>query len=107
MRSCAGEEIVKTVITIVTRTITHILVVCHLVLIAQSASNLVFTHIVGYIVLYVEDSIAYLVVPCKQFVAQGDIVLTLTVQDVDEGEFCRFSVTDRILHVRIGCQELV
>ena len=108
LRRCTVEEVLHREVAIVARTVTHILVVGHLVFVAQTAHNLVGTHIVGDVVLHVPDSVVNGVVPGEELVTQGHVVsrVARTVKNVDEGELVRVSTTDIVL-LRIGSEELV
>ena len=54
------------VVTIVTCTITHVLVVGHLVLEGDTCHDLVLTHIIGHVVLEVPNGVVNSVVPGEQ-----------------------------------------
>ena len=87
---CLVEEFLNThtilpVVTVVTCTITHILVVGHLMLEGDTCHNLVSTKIVGHIILKVPNRIVYSIVPGKQLIAKRHIVVAVLC-DINEGE---------------------
>ena len=112
------QEVVETLVTIVTSTITLISIVCHLVLIVETGDDLVLTEIVSYVILDIPYSIVYSIVPGKQLITQSHIVvgtisisssiytLLSAIEDIDEWELRRFGVT-AIIQLRVCEQELV
>ena len=93
------------VVTIVTGTITHVLVVGHLMLEGDTSHDLVLTHIVSHIVLEVPNGVVHSVVPGEQLITQGHVVVAV-LRDINEGEFARIGTTD-IIKLRDSSQELV
>ena len=89
------DEVVHATIAIVTGTITHILVVRHLVLIADTCYDLVVASVVCDVVLDVEDGIVYGIVPCEEFVTQSHVLSGSvgTIVDVYEGELVGVGTT--------------
>ena len=98
-------HIVCSVEAVVTRTITHIHVVCHLVLETDTGSNLVRIHIIGGIILDVPDGVVHSVVPGKQFIAEGHVDI-IVLRDINVGEGRRVGVA-QVVEFRIGSQQLV
>ena len=72
--------------TVITCTITHIHVVCHLILITDTGSDLVVLHVVSHIVLDVPDGVVNGIVPGKQLIAERHIVVAV-LRDIDMGEW--------------------
>ena len=106
LRSSLRKEVFQRRIAIVARTIAHILVVGHLILIEEACRKLVLAPIVGHIVLDVGNGVMYGIVPGKELIAQCDVVLAFTVQDVDEWELARIAVT-HVIQFREGGNEAV
>ena len=106
LRSSTVEEVIEAVIAIVTCTVTHVLVVGHLMLEHHAGSELVLTHIKGDVVLDVPDGVMNGIVIGKQLIAKGDVVVVAAIEDINEWELRRVGTTD-IIELRIGCQELV
>ena len=98
LRSSTIQEVVEAIVTIITRTITLISIVCHLVLIVETSDDLVLTEIVSYVILDIPYSIVYSIVPGKQLITQSHIVvgtisisssiytLLSAIEDIDEWE---------------------
>ena len=98
-------HIIGQVVTIVTRTITHILVVGHLMLEGHTGHNLMRAHVIGHVILDVPDSVMNGIVPCEQLVTESHVVITVTC-NINEGELGRVSTT-YVVELRDGSQELV
>ena len=103
---CAVEErsriqdtvhphIVGSIVAIVTSTVTHIHIVGHLVLKADTGSQLMRIHIISHIVLNVPDRIVDSVVVGKQLITQSHVVIA-ALRDIDEWELAGVSSTDII-----------
>ena len=73
------DKVVNAVVAVVTRTITHVLVVGHLVLEAQTAHDLVVTIVPGHVVTQVPDGVVNGVVPGKELITQSHIVVGVTL----------------------------
>ena len=88
LRSFSIDEIVNTVVAIITSTVTHIGVISHLVLKSDTSHKLVVAHIVCHIVLNVPYSVVYGIVVCEELISESHIVIgvTRTIEDVDEWE---------------------
>ena len=84
-RSCTAQEIIEAGVTIVTCTITHILVVGHLVFEQDTAGHLVCTEICCYVVLDVPNSVVHRIVISKELITCSDVVLII-LQNIDERE---------------------
>ena len=86
----AVDEVINTVVAVVTRTIAHVLVIGHLVLKRETTHDLVVTIVPGNVVTQVPNGVVYSVVPGKQLVTQSHVVVLVAVgighRDVDEGE---------------------
>ena len=93
------------VVAIVTRTVTHVLVVGHLVLEGDTTHDLVVAKIVGQVVLDVPNGVVHGVVPCEELIAEGHVVVVVA-GDVDEGELRRVGAA-HVVELRVGSQELV
>ena len=87
-RSCTVQEIIEAGVAIVACTITHILVVGHLVFEENTGGHLVCAKIGCYVVLDVPYSVVHCVVPSKELVTCGNVVLVI-FQDIDEWEIFR------------------
>ena len=72
----------------------------------DTSHDLMGAEIIGHIVLEVPYGIVHSVVPGEQLITEGHVVVAV-LRDIDEGELSRVGVTNRILHLRIGSQELV
>ena len=105
LRNASVEEVVHRGITVVAGTITHIHVVGHLVLEADTGGEFVGTHVVGHVVLDVPNGIVNGIVPSEQLITQCNVVVAI-LQDIDEGEVSRVRGT-LVVQLRIGGQELV
>ena len=73
LRSCACKEVVKALVTIVTCTISHVRVVSHLILIAETCCKLVVTSVVSEVILDRDVCIVYTVVPSEELVSERDV----------------------------------
>ena len=71
------DEVVNTVVAVVTCTVTHILVVCHLVLIAQASHEFVLAEIECHVVLHVPYSVVYGVVISEELIAKCYVVVSV------------------------------
>ena len=98
-------HIVREVETVVTGTVTHVLVVGHLILIAEAGSEFVGTQVPGEVILHVGDGVVHGVVPGEKFITQGHVVV-IVLGDVDEGELGGVGAAD-IIQLGEGEQELV
>ena len=98
-------HIVGSIEAVVTCTVTHIHIVGHLVLEADTCGEFVVLHIIGSIVLDVPDRVVNGVVIGEQLIAEGHVVVVV-FRNVDMGEHSRLRVTD-IVELRIGEQQLV
>ena len=107
-RSGTVDEVVNTVVTIVASTVSHILVVGHLVFIAYATHEFVVAEIEGHVILHVPHCVVYGVVICKQLIAKSYVVVSVarTIKNVDEGEFGRVSST-HVVEFRESSEELV
>ena len=59
-------------------------------LVGESGSHLVLASIVGEVVLDIPDNVVHGIVPSEELISQGDVVLSVTVENIDEGELCRW-----------------
>ena len=85
IQNAVHPHIVGSIVAIVTSTVTHIHIVGHLVLKADTSSQLMRIHIISYIVLNVPNCIVDSVVIGEQLITQSHVVVT-TLRDIDEGE---------------------
>ena len=90
------HEILHAGIAVVTCTVTHILVVGHLMLEGDTTHDLMGTQIIGQVVLDVPNGIVNGVVPCEELITESHIVVVATIEDIDEGELRRVGTTDII-----------
>ena len=89
------DEVIHAAIAVVAGTVTHVLVVGHLVLVGYSAGDLMTAGGVDELVLEVEDIVVHGIVVAEQLVAQRHIlgVGVRAVLDVDEGELGRVTAS--------------
>ena len=106
LRSSTVHEVVHRVVTVVTGTITHILVVSHLMLESETSHDLVLTHVISHVVLDVPNGVMNGVIPGEQLITEGHVVVVATIEDVDERELRRIGTAD-IIELRQCSQELV
>ena len=111
--SGAVQEVAHGVVAVVTGTVTHILVVRHLVLEVHATGDLVVAHIVSEVVLDVGHGVVHGVVPGEELIAQGHIVVgpdavlhQVAVKDVDERELGGAGAAD-VVKLGISGEELV
>ena len=85
---CTVDKVIHALVAIVAGTVTHILVVRHLILITDTSSNLVVASVVCNVVLDVEHGVVHGIVPCKELVAQSHVLGSCvgSVVNIDEWE---------------------
>ena len=70
LRSCSVQEVIEASVTVVTCTVSHVCVVSHLILIAQTTDNLVVAEIVGKVILKIEHVVVHTIVPCEELITE-------------------------------------
>ena len=95
IQDAVHPHIVGSIVAIVTSTVTHIHIVGHLVLKADTGSQLMRIHIISHIVLNVPDRIVDSVVVGKQLITQSHVVVA-ALRDIDEWELAGVCSTDII-----------
>ena len=113
LRTGLVQEVLNAVVAIVTRTITHIGIICHLVLEVETSGNLVGGEIEGEVVSDAGNLVLHTVVIGEKLVTQRHIgfhdlitIGVLTGHNVDEGELAGIRAT-HILDIGIGEEQLV
>jgi len=104
-RSCAIDEVIYAVVSVITCTITHINVVSHLILCAQTEYYLMVTCIISEVILECCYSIVNTIVQGKELISERKVIVTVLL-DVDEWEHIR-SCTSNIVKLRICHEELI
>ena len=108
LRSGTCQEVIEAAVTVVTGTVTHVLVVSHLVLVVDTTHDLVVAFIPGQVVLDVVVDLIDGVVPGEELITESHVVVLLgVVKDVDEGELLGSAAADRVLNLGICGEELV
>ena len=89
------DKVIHAAVAIVTGTVAHVLVVSHLILVADTSHKLMVAVVVGNVVLDVEDSIVHGIVPGEELIAKGHVLSGSVgaIVNVDEGEFRRVAAT--------------
>ncbi len=88
LRSRSVDEVIHALVAVITCSVSHIGIVSHLILIAQTPSNLVIAHIICKVVLHIGDGVVDSIVPCEKFISESHIGGggTGAVEYVDERE---------------------
>ena len=88
LRSFTIDEIINTVVAIITSTVTHIGVISHLVLKSDTSHKLVVAHIVCHVILHIPYSIVNCIVVCEELITESHIVVDVarTVENINEWE---------------------
>ena len=108
LRSGACQEVIHALVTVVTGTVTHVLVVSHLVLVVDTTHDLVVALVPCQVVLDVVVDLVDGVVPGEELITESHVVVLLgVVEDVDERELLGGAATNRVLNLGICREELV
>ena len=90
LRSSAVNEIIDGFVAIVACTVTHVLVVGHLVLEVDTGHKLMAAEEICKVILYVGNGVVHSVVPCKELISESHVVVVVASlvrsEDIDERE---------------------
>ena len=106
LRSTSIEEVVESLVTVISCTVAHIRVVSHLVLEAHAAEQFVVAEIPCHVILGVPHAIVHGVVVCEELFTERNVVGAVAVEDVDERELRRIGAA-HVVELRVSDEELV